>query len=256
MEREFEAVLENLGLSSKTRVLVAVSGGADSMALSYLAKQFFTSYIYAATVDHQLRRESQTESLQVHEWLTSNLAFHHHTILTLDWTDTDIRDRSPSMQLAREKRYLSIANYCRTHKISYVLTAHHLNDQIETFLMRLRRQSGLDGWACIRTQSDYPIACIDAWCMSLKVIRPLLNVPKDRLLDFCREHHLPWITDPTNQNLVYQRNSIRFALSNLSSSQLNLQAFRDMIYQFQVYRDETFRKGNVNMTPPRVVDYQ
>jgi tRNA(Ile)-lysidine synthase len=247
VEREFEAAIENLGLSCRTRVLVAVSGGADSMALSYLAKQFFTSYAYAVTVDHRLRPESQAESLQVHEWLTSKLAFHHHTILTVDWTDKEIRDRSPSMRLAREKRYSSIAKYCRDFQIPYVLTAHHLNDQIETFLMRLRRESGLDGWACMRTQSDYPIACIDAWCLSLKVIRPLLNVPKERLLDFCREHDLPWITDPTNRNLTYQRNSIRFALSNLESSQLSLQAFRDMIHQFQVYRDETLHKGNMNM---------
>jgi tRNA(Ile)-lysidine synthase TilS/MesJ len=89
LRHEFEVLMGKLGLSRGTPVLVAVSGGVDSMALSYLAQQFFGSHVYTATVDHRLREESGEEAQHVHQWMTSMKI--DHSILPLDWTEEEKR---------------------------------------------------------------------------------------------------------------------------------------------------------------------
>jgi tRNA(Ile)-lysidine synthase len=241
LRHEFEVLMGKLGLSRGTPVLVAVSGGVDSMALSYLAQQFFGSHVYTATVDHRLREESGEEAQHVHQWMTSMKI--DHSILPLDWTEEEKRHPTQIMTLARQKRYLKLAQYSRKYKIQHIMTGHHMNDQLETFLMRFHRGSGVDGWTCMKSLSEYPVMCIDAWLLSLKLIRPFLNIGKHQLMELCRMYQIPWLEDPTNSDVHYYRNAIRFDLATLKSSELNLEGFQIMIHHFQRYQRENLQKG-------------
>jgi tRNA(Ile)-lysidine synthase len=167
-----------------------------------------------------------------------------HSIISLDWSEDEKQHRSQFMTLAREKRYEKLAQYCRKQTIHHVMTGHHMNDQLETFLMRFGRESGVDGWACMKPISDYPVACVNAYKLSLKLIRPFLNVRKECLIELCKTHQIPWTEDPTNRNLDYQRNRIRFTLGALTLSGVTLERFHDMIHQFQRYKKEHAQKGN------------
>jgi tRNA(Ile)-lysidine synthase len=101
---------------------------------------------------------------------------------------------------AREARYDLMAAYCHAHDIPALVTAHHLDDQAETFLMRLKRGSGLDGLAAIPEES--------AWS-GIAVLRPLLDVPKARLAATLAAADLGWAEDPSNRDERFERARVR-----------------------------------------------
>jgi tRNA(Ile)-lysidine synthase len=105
------------------------------------------------------------------------------------------------------------------------MTAHHRDDQAETFLFRLAKGSGLDGLAGIRPVSDYNAA--------LTLVRPLLDMGKDQLVAYCEQAAIPFVRDPTNADLSYARNRLRAAmavlgLEGLSAKRLAVTARRMM----------------------------
>ena len=96
---------------------------------------------------------------------------------------------------ARAARYDLMAAYCHAHDIPALVTAHHLDDQAETFLMRLKRGSGLDGLAAIPERG--------AWA-GIAVLRPLLDVPKARLVATLREAGMRFVSDPSNARSAFR----------------------------------------------------
>jgi tRNA(Ile)-lysidine synthase len=145
------------------QLCVAVSGGADSMALAILSHTWATGEggkIICLTVDHQLRQESDAEARQVKVWLQSQ-GIEHHTLL---WKRT--KPLTGGLQAtARDARYHLLSQWCKTHRIKHLLTAHHAQDQLETFMMRLAKGSALKGLQGIQAEvpTDYG-----------RLIRPLL----------------------------------------------------------------------------------
>ena len=124
---------------------------------------------------------------------------------------------------AREARYAVMAEYCAAHGIKYLYTGHHLDDQAETVLFRLAKGSGLDGLAGMRREVKYND--------NLTIVRPFLDVPKSELIAYCHAHNLPYIEDPTNQNLTYARNRLRqsaavLAREGLTAKRLGVTARR------------------------------
>lgn len=122
----------------------------------------------------------------------------------------------------RMQRYLLMSQVCRENRTRSVVVAHHGDDQIETFLMRylfclrltnsLYRGSGYAGLACMK-----PVQEMDD---GTRRIRPLLPVSKERLLATCRESSIPYVIDPSNQDLQYDRNRIRAAVSEIKEREL------------------------------------
>lgn len=216
---EFEKLLEPYSLE-KT-VAVAVSGGTDSMALILLMHEYALNTgfkVIGLTVDHQLRSESAAEAAQVHDWLHERGIEHH----TLVWQHATVT--SALQKKAREARYQLLKDWCRAHQICTLMTAHHLEDQWETFMMRLSKGSGLKGLCCIQS------------CLSeddLKLIRPLLSINRERLKKTLERFSEDSIQDPSNINTQFERIRWRQLLPILAEQELTPENVGLTIERFQ-----------------------
>ena len=186
------------------KIAVAVSGGADSLALVLMAKEQLTVLGYtiiALTVDHGLRPSSLQEAEYVAEIMRQNNIEHH--ILT--WKGA--KPQQGIEEAARKARYKLLIEWCKLHQINVLMTAHHAYDQAETFLMRLQRGSGLSGLCCMReaVQKD-----------GIYVIRPLLNTKPEALKLYLKQKNIEWIEDESNQDNKYLRNLMRHYLPEFS----------------------------------------
>ena len=196
------------------RVALAVSGGPDSLALLHLLAQWRAMRsdgpsLIVLTVDHGLRPQSRDEALVVAR--VAEAAGLPHT--TLVWehgaVDEGVQER------ARAARYDLMAAYCHAHGIPALVTAHHLDDQAETFLMRLVRGSGLDGLAAIPEEGRWA---------GLTLLRPLLDVSKARLVATVEMAGIDYVTDPSNIDTRFERGRLRSAMETLSGLGLTAQA--------------------------------
>ena len=197
-------------ISNQLRIAVGVSGGPDSMALAHaLINRLDNKDIHILTVDHGLRAEAKNEAEQVASWIQAfgKDNVQHHTLL---WEHEGVD--SALMEQARHARYELMAEYCTAHDISTLFVGHHMDDQAETFLIRLAKGSGLDGLAAMDELSDYS--------SDLKITRPFLNVSKQDIYDYCEQNNLPAIEDPSNQNDDYLRPRLRQSIEVLSAEGL------------------------------------
>ncbi len=181
-------------------LLLAVSGGPDSMALMALAAEWADTRdgapaIHVATVDHGLRPAARDEADAVAA-AASRLGVSH---ATLTWCGPKPATRL--QELARDARYGLLADHARTLGASHILTAHHADDQAETILLRLGRGSGIGGLAGMRRHS--------ALGPDLTLTRPLLGVTKDDLVAFCRARAIAFAADPSNGDPAYARTRLR-----------------------------------------------
>ncbi|UTW56453.1 tRNA lysidine(34) synthetase TilS [Kordiimonas sp. SCSIO 12610] len=198
---DLAAQLQALGICSDSeRLAVAVSGGADSLALALMVSEI--APIVGLTVDHQLRGESADEADYVHSLLTKHDIEHH----ILRWNG--VKPESNLQAEAREARYELLENWCRDNGIDHLLTAHHMNDQAETFLLRLARGSGVYGLASIEPVS------LGLTNKNIKIVRPLLNFSKDGLKEYLTKRNIEWIDDPSNEKEQFNRVKVRRFLEN------------------------------------------
>ena len=194
----FRAVVEGLA-SRPERLGLAVSGGADSLALLLLASGAFPGRVEAATVDHGLRRESMVEALHVED--ICERAGCPHTILA-----ASVAAGAAGIQAeARTARYAALAGWAQARGIFHLATAHHLDDQAETLLMRLQRGSGVGGLSAIRPvrqQGD------------LLILRPLLAWTKADLVHLVARAGIEPVEDPSNHDIRFDRTAMRRFLSD------------------------------------------
>ena len=187
-------------------VALAVSGGADSLALTLLAKAWMASRqgkLIGLTVDHGIRPEAAAECRQVGAWLAQRKIEHHILVRR------GALPKSGVQAAARQARYRLLTDWCRRSGVLHLLLAHHRDDQVETFLMRLERHSGLDGLAGMSALSSFG---------GVRLLRPLLNTPKAGLVQLLESRGQDWIEDPSNRDPVYRRSQLRRRLSRLSMS--------------------------------------
>eukprot|EP00050_Salpingoeca_kvevrii_P009513 m.309414 g.309414 ORF g.309414 m.309414 type:complete len:495 (+) comp22995_c0_seq1:64-1548(+) len=203
----FSCEIARLGLGRNVPVAVAVSGGVDSMALLSLAHGHF-SRVTALTVDHALRPESSREAAEVGSWLAAR--GWQHKVARLDWPARPSHGRV--MAEARALRYESLLRAAVDHGCATILVAHHLDDQLETLLHRLSRQSSLAGLGGMRAVQQQ-LVLGHSKVQHITLVRPLLGLRKAALIAHCLAHNVPWVEDPTNQNLTFRRNAVRRALA-------------------------------------------
>ena len=195
-------------------VAVAVSGGADSMALCLLANDWATAngvQLTALTVDHGLRQDSDREAAHVGAWLHARGIDHH--ILT--WVH-DATITSRVQERARDARYALMRSWCLGHGVARLLVAHHLEDQAETVLMRLKKGSGLLGLAGMARVRDMG---------GVELVRPLLGVAKARLRATLSDSDQTWIEDPSNENTQFERVRMRRLLAQLERDGVSAELF-------------------------------
>ena len=184
-----------------SRIGIAVSGGPDSLALLLLAATARPGSVEAATVDHALRAGSREEAEMVAQVRAAlNVP---HTILTAEWGDkptTAIQER------AREERYRLLGQWAKDRKLDAIATAHHLDDQAETLLMRLARGAGVRGLAGMRAAAVVPGS-------DVPLLRPLLGWRRIELERICASAGLEPTRDPSNADEQFERVRVRRALA-------------------------------------------
>ncbi|ABA05964.1 tRNA(Ile)-lysidine synthase [Nitrobacter winogradskyi Nb-255] len=187
-------------------LVLAVSGGPDSVALMWLAARWRRAMkrgpdLVAVTVDHALRREAAREARQVKQ-LAKSLSIPHRT---LRWTGPKPATGLPAA--AREARYALLFKAARSLGASHVLTGHTLDDQAETVLMRISRGSGIAGLSAMSRETMRD---------GFVLVRPLLNVPKARLIATLKKAKIDYAEDPTNRDLGFTRPRLRALMPALA----------------------------------------
>ncbi|WP_084143495.1 tRNA lysidine(34) synthetase TilS [Methylocapsa acidiphila] len=183
----------------KTRkILLAVSGGPDSVAMMLLAAEWTrfpgAPLLFVATVDHGLRKESRLEAEQVARW-SAALGLPHKL---LAWNSTSVKTRI--QERAREARYELLFAHAAEIGADIVATAHHADDQAETILFRLLRGSGLGGLSGMAASQRLE---------GVTLSRPLLQTTKAELIALCEAKGHPFFDDPSNRDPAFARARLR-----------------------------------------------
>ena len=203
------------------RIVVALSGGVDSMCLTYLLGQFKKTYkpslkITAITIDHKYRtgssQEAENVGVLVRSWGVE------HVVKTLDYEDRDIGKITNFEEVAREKRYGIFEQMCRELDAKSLFVAHNLNDQIETFLQRLQQNSSIFGLVGLRTVDHLPMSPTSPYENGnlIRVVRPLLSFDKSEIIETCTKNGILWFEDHTNSDIhLTRRNLLRHIVSEI-----------------------------------------
>lgn len=179
------------------------------MALAHLAHQWTQAQngrITTLTVDHKIRDASSDEAKQVASWMSDQGIAH----VTLSHDDTVPESNIEAW--ARELRYRLMTEWCKEHHVLHLLVAHHLHDQIETFLLRVQRGSSPFGLACMPEVSLRN---------HVRILRPLLQVEPAQFRHYLESLGQAWIHDESNNDMSFRRNALRNALSvNIEDDEL------------------------------------
>ena len=193
--------------------IVAVSGGPDSLALSFLAK------IYSITksldvkyfiVDHRLRKNSTSEAKYVQKKL-KNFSI---KLNILSWRG--LKPKKNIQSIARDKRYELLTDIANKYRVKNILLGHHLDDLFENFFIRILRGSGLHGLISLDR---------DTKKNNINLIRPLINIYKDDLIYISNHIFGSYVEDPSNKDDKFKRVKVRNFLRQLSSEGLNRDKF-------------------------------
>ncbi|MFO1111850.1 MAG: tRNA lysidine(34) synthetase TilS [Bradyrhizobium sp.] len=180
-------------------IVLAVSGGPDSIALMWLAARWRARLkrgprLIAVTVDHGLRKEAAREARDV-KHLARKLGMEHRTVR---WQGT--KPKTGVAAAAREARYRLLATAARASGAAHVATAHTRDDQAETLLMRLLRGSGVAGLAAMAADTERE---------GVRLLRPLLEISKAELIATLESAGIAFADDPTNRDFSFTRPRLR-----------------------------------------------
>lgn len=195
---------------------IAVSGGADSMALTLLADAWARrrkGRVTALTVDHRLRPESSAEAGQVGRWLRRRGIAHKVLTWRGDKPTTGVQ------AAARAARMKLLAEWCARHHVLHLLSGHQLEDQAGTLILRLSAGSGGDGLAAMPLVQDLA----GPGGASVRLVRPLLSIPGARLRTVLHGRGQAWADDPSNRKPAYARTGLVAALEELAPDGLAAQ---------------------------------
>lgn len=184
------------------QLALAVSGGPDSLALLLLAHDAYPARIAAATVDHGLRPEAKDEAEMVSN-ICAQRNIPHCTLRP------SIPIRGNIQSEARKVRYNLLHSWMEKENITWLATAHHADDQLETLVMRVLRGSGIDGMSAIRAKRGY-------------LIRPLLHFSKAEIEEYLETKSVKAVDDPSNHDQSFDRVRVRNALSQLEGFNIGL----------------------------------
>lgn len=224
-----EFLMNDIKVQNGDKVVVAVSGGPDSMALLSLISKLRNNLdlkIICAHVNHNVRSESDQEAIFVKDFCEK------HDILFEMMKIEDYSDDNFHNQ-AREKRYHFFETLIKKYRAKYLFTAHHGDDLIETILMRIVRGSTLRGYAgflCVVEREDY------------KIVRPLIHHTKEEIIHYLKQNNISWVEDQSNLKDVYTRNRFRkYVVPQLKSEDPNVHdkfyKFSNLLIQYSDYVD-------------------
>ena len=178
--------------------LLAASGGVDSMVLLDLCHQLQLNF-EVAHVNYHLRNEDSKLDMQlVENWCSEKkIKFHLYEV-----SQKDNQPKNSIENWARDIRYRFFNKILIKNNIDFVITAHHLNDRLETFIINLSKASGLKGLKSIPEKTE-------------KILRPLLDFSRQEIEDYAKQHQIIFREDYTNAENIYVRNKIRNQITPL-----------------------------------------
>jgi len=194
VKQRFLGYVQQKGITTQTKILLAVSGGLDSMVMLHLFQELRFD-VSVAHVNFKLRgAESDGDEQFVNEWCANHRVPFYTTHFE---TNNYATANGLSIQMAaRELRYQWFNELTTSHQFQFIATAHHLNDSLETTLLNLARGSGLEGLIGITPLSG-------------NRFRPLLFATRADIETYASENEIAWREDSSNQTDAYQRNLIR-----------------------------------------------
>ena len=207
----FVDAMDRLGpFEYEPHIAIAVSGGGDSIALTYFAHEWARAnggQITVLTVDHGLRSDSRSEAERVGGWINA-LGITHQI---LNWQG--VKPKSRIQAMARNARYRLMDDWCKDNGVLHLLVAHNENDQAETYLMRKEHGSGPDGLAAMSQILEL------SHC---RLLRPLLAENTQNLRHFLMVQNAKWVEDPSNQNPIFERVRMRLHIKDEKISCLDV----------------------------------
>ncbi len=195
MNRNFEKhISHHFPFLEGKKLLVAISGGVDSVVLTHLLHRLHCK-IALAHCNFSLRNEESDKDELFVKKLARELDV---AVYTVKFNTSEYAQKKgiSTQMAARDLRYNWFQEICKTHKFDYILTAHHSDDALETFLINLTRGTGIDGLSGIPQKNE-------------NIIRPLLSFSRNNILDFALANKLHWREDKSNASTKYTRNKIR-----------------------------------------------
>ena len=223
-------------LDLKDNFIVAVSGGPDSLALSFLSKIYSINKsvkVKYFIVDHKLRKQS-TNEVKIVKRLFKIL---DTKLYVLSWNGKKPKNNIQS--IARRKRYNLLLNQAKKLKINNIVLGHHKDDFYENFFIRILRGSGLNGIVSFDKNSKE---------QNINLIRPLLNFSKQELQNITKKVFNSYIQDPSNEDDKYKRVKIRNFIRKLQTEGLDLEKFKLTVNNLK-YANESikfFTKKNID----------
>jgi len=208
-EKSFRRIIADTGFAGKHfSVLAACSGGADSLAMLFLLneiKDLFGFSLCVAYVDHKLRAESAKEA----EFVDKICQELEITCFSLQFEDDFWQNEEKNIEeRARLKRYELLFDLVKSNNFNMLATAHHLDDQVETVLMRiLDRGTGLKGLSGIKPVNSGSDFLSNDRNDDFFIVRPMLNISKNEISEFMRGRQ--FLSDPSNYCEKYRRNYYR-----------------------------------------------
>ena len=219
----FKSYLEKF--IKKKNFLVAVSGGPDSLALSALSQIYSNekkNTLFFVLIDHGIRFNSSKEATAVKSLLKKKK-------INLIILKNKKKINKNIQSKARDVRYKLLLNFCNKNKIKFILTGHHRDDQIETFLIRLSRGSGVQGLSSMKKASNLS--------NKIKLIRPLLDEKKKDLEILAKQYFGKIFKDPSNINQKYLRTKVRGLIKQFEKSGIKHERIIDSINNLGITRD-------------------
>lgn len=194
-----------------TKFLLTVSGGADSMVLAHLFKELSLNF-EIAHVNYHFRDEDADLDQKLVETFCQNHGVKFHL---KDVSEKEKEGMTSLQTWARELRYHFFFDLLETEKLDFMVTAHHLNDELETFLINLSRGSGIKGLSGMPRNKN-------------RILRPLLNYSKEEIYTYAKDHGITYREDKSNEKEDYLRNKIRKQLLPKMT-----EVFPDFLFHFQ-----------------------
>ena len=202
--------------------LLAVSGGADSVAMLQATAQLWPEHrerIVVAHVDHSLRKESTDDSAFVRRH-SARLGLQCE-VLTIPAGQLTGEAGQSIEEAARKARYAFLATTANKYKLQNVVTAHHMDDQAETVLHNILRGTGLRGLRGMQTIRELNDG--------IQLIRPMLNFRRSEIIEFLTDMNAPFKMDASNQDLCFTRNRLRQHLLPQLKNDFNESADRNLV---------------------------
>lgn len=249
MEQAYNFLSDELKIKYGDSLVVAVSGGPDSMALLNLLlklKRALDIELICVHVNHNTGRTGQKEEQKFVENYCRNHGAIFETMTIEDYGDDNFHSE------AHTKRYNFFEEIVKRYHSKYLFTAHHGDDLVETILMRIVRGSTLKGYSGFSKIVK---------CDNYRIVRPLITVTKEEILKYCDENRIPYATDSSNKKDIYTRNRFRkYIVPTIKKEDKNVHQkfykFSKTLLEYNDYIDKQVHKKINEIYPDNILNIE